>query len=76
MPKPVRGAMLEIVCLCGCNRTRQVRAADVARGWGKFYDKSCKAKWQAQQKKQRRRIEIVTREREHWIPLTNNEKSA
>lgn len=36
----------EIICKCGCGRKRAVRTADVARGWGKFYDKSCKAKWQ------------------------------
>ncbi len=27
---------------CGCNMS--VRAADVARGWGRFCSKSCKAK--------------------------------
>ena len=36
----------EITCKCGCGRKKQVRTADIARGWGKFFDKSCKAKWQ------------------------------
>lgn len=39
-------AMKEITCLCGCGRKRLVRVADIARGWGKYYDKSCKAKHQ------------------------------
>ena len=38
--------MVEITCICGCGRKRKVRAADVARGWGKYFDKSCKAKHQ------------------------------
>lgn len=40
----VRGAKQEIICACGCGRTRMVRTADVKRGWGKFYDKSCKGR--------------------------------
>ena len=36
----------EIVCKCGCGRKRMVRTADVARGWGKYFDKSCKARHQ------------------------------
>lgn len=39
-------AMKEIVCACGCGRKKLVRVADVARGWGKYYSKSCKAKHQ------------------------------
>ena len=31
-----------------CKKPIQVRAADVARGWGKFCSKSCKAKKQTQ----------------------------
>ena len=38
--------MVEIICLCGCGRKRKVRVADVNRGWGKFFNKSCKAKHQ------------------------------
>lgn len=34
---------VEITCACGCGRKKQVRTADVKRGWGKFYSKSCKA---------------------------------
>lgn len=37
-------AMTEITCECGCGRTKMVRTADVNRGWGRFFDKSCKAK--------------------------------
>ena len=49
-PKP---KMVTITCACGCNRTREVREADVKRGWGKYYDKSCKAKAQAKEREQR-----------------------
>ena len=41
MPK-----MKEIICACGCGRKRKVRVADIKRGWGKFFNKSCKAKKQ------------------------------
>lgn len=37
---------VEITCACGCGRKRMVRSADVRRGWGKYYNKSCKAKHQ------------------------------
>ena len=37
---------VEITCACGCGRKRKVRTADVARGWGRFFDKSCKAREQ------------------------------
>ena len=38
--------MVEITCKCGCGRKKMVRTADVKRGWGKFYSKSCKAREQ------------------------------
>lgn len=38
--------MKEITCKCGCGRKRMVRTADIARGWGKYFDKSCKARHQ------------------------------
>lgn len=38
--------MVTITCKCGCGRKRQVREADVKRGWGLFFNKSCKAKEQ------------------------------
>lgn len=38
--------MVEITCKCGCGRKRMVRTADVARGWGKFFNKRCKAREQ------------------------------
>lgn len=39
-------SMKEITCKCGCGRKKMVRVADIARGWGKFYSKSCKARFQ------------------------------
>jgi len=39
-------SMVETTCACGCGRKKMVRTADVKRGWGKFYSKSCKAKEQ------------------------------
>jgi hypothetical protein len=43
----------EITCLCGCDRKRKVRTADVNRGWGRFYDKACKQRFQEE------RIKII-----------------
>jgi len=40
------GKMVEITCKCGCRRKKMVREADRKRGWGLYYDKSCKAKHQ------------------------------
>ena len=39
-------ATTEITCKCGCGRKKLVRTADANRGWGLFFSKSCKAKWQ------------------------------
>lgn len=39
-------SMTEITCKCGCGCKKMVRTADVKRGWGLFYSKRCKAKWQ------------------------------
>lgn len=39
-------SMKEITCKCGCGQKKMVRVADIKRGWGKFYDKSCKARYQ------------------------------
>lgn len=41
--------MVEITCKCGCGRKKMVRVADVKRGWGLYYSKSCKAKHQGTQ---------------------------
>ena len=38
---------IEITCACGCGKKKMVREADVKRGWGKYFSKSCKAKAQA-----------------------------
>ncbi len=40
--------MQEITCKCGCGRKKMVRTADINRGWGKFFYKSCKARHQEQ----------------------------
>ena len=45
--KAVRGKKVVITCACGCGRKRFVRVADIKRGWGKYFNKSCKAKEQA-----------------------------
>ena len=42
----MRGKKQEITCKCGCGRKKLVRVADIKRGWGKFFDKSCKARYQ------------------------------
>ena len=39
-------SMIQITCKCGCGKQKMVRTADVQRGWGKFYSKSCKAREQ------------------------------
>lgn len=39
-------SMTEITCACGCGRKKMVRVADIRRGWGKYFSKSCKAKHQ------------------------------
>ena len=49
-------AMKQIVCKCGCGRKKMVRIADIKRGWGKFYSKSCKARWQESRTGQYKRL--------------------
>lgn len=41
--KTTRGKKVERICACGCGRKFMARVADVKRGWGKFFSKSCKA---------------------------------
>ena len=48
----------EITCKCGCGRKKMVRTADINRGWGKFFSKSCKAKFQESKIGQMRRYLI------------------
>jgi hypothetical protein len=50
----------EITCKCGCGRKKMVRTADVNRGWGKFYSKSCKAK--AQEKRTGQHSDFINRQ--------------
>jgi len=40
------GSKMTITCLCGCGKKREIRKADFKRGWGMFFSKSCKAKYQ------------------------------
>ena len=40
--------MTTITCKCGCGKTREVRQADINRGWGLYYNKSHKARHQEQ----------------------------
>lgn len=49
-PRKVYGQKVFVVCACGCGREKQVRKADVDRGWGKYFSKSCKMKHQQQSK--------------------------
>lgn len=56
-------SMTEITCACGCGRKKMVRTADVKRGWGKFYDKSCKARHQ--EKRTGQCAEYYKRQREY-----------
>jgi len=49
-------AMTEIICKCGCGRKKMVRTADVKRGWGLYFNKSCKAKAQEKRTGQYRRF--------------------
>ena len=40
------GSTMTVRCLCGCGRIKEIRKADFKRGWGMFYSKACKARWQ------------------------------
>lgn len=52
-PKKVYGEKVQIVCECGCGQSKEVRKADADRGWGKYFSKSCKAKHEAELKKEK-----------------------
>ncbi len=60
----------EITCKCGCGRKRLVRTADVKRGWGKFFNKSCKAREQEKRTGQIKRY--LTRKDNQTASLDNN----
>ena len=47
---------VEKTCLCGCGQKFFARKADIARGWGKFATKSCKAKNQEKRTNQYSRL--------------------
>lgn len=57
--------MREIECKCGCGRKRMVRQADYDRGWGRFFDKTCKARHQERKTGQYGRI--VNREQDRSL---------
>ena len=60
--------MQEITCRCGCGRKKMVRTADIKRGWGKFFNKSCKARHQERRTGQyARRVRRWIREDEDMI---------
>ena len=51
---------------CGwCHKPFQVHTADVARGWGKFCSKSCKASEQEKRTGQNRTHRVRRTERDH-----------
>ena len=58
---------VEIICKCGCGRKKMVRIADVKRGWGKFYSKSCKAI--AQERRTGQHASFLAREEEREYGL-------
>lgn len=41
-----RGKTVKVVCECGCGVSFDARVADRNRGWGRFFSKSCKARFQ------------------------------
>ncbi len=45
-------SMKEITCKCGCGKKKMIRVADIKRGWGKFFSKSCKAIYQEKRTQQ------------------------
>jgi hypothetical protein len=61
-------SMTEITCACGCGRKKMVRTADVARGWGKYYSKSCKARHQTRMTG-RGRPKVVASREDNWISI-------
>ena len=63
--------MVEITCKCGCNRKKSVREADVKRGWGKFFSKSCKAKHQEKRTGQYANY----KQRSEWNSLEDDDQS-
>ena len=62
-------SMEEIICGCGCGRKKMVRTADVKRGWGIFFSKSCKARHQegrtGQNAAYRKTMEEIELEKDH-----------
>jgi len=53
----------EVTCKCGCGQKKMVRTADVKRGWGKYYSKSCKAKAQAKKHGGRPKAKLTKEQR-------------
>jgi hypothetical protein len=61
-------SMTEITCACGCGRKKNVRTADVKRGWGKYFSKFCKAISQTR-RTGRGRPKIVASREDNWITI-------
>lgn len=62
--------MTEITCACGCGRKKMVRVADRKRGWGKYFDKSCKARHQESRTGQYSRFLARGKNPENWDEYT------
>lgn len=62
----MRGKTVSVVCACGCGKTRDVRVADRKRGWGKYFDKSCKARHQERRTGQYRNY-LNRNETREWV---------
>lgn len=60
MSHKARGAKCNRHCE-GCGKPFQARTADVARGWGRFCSKTCKAK------KQEQRLPVHASEDINWV---------
>lgn len=56
----IRGAKVEVKCACGCGEKFMARIADRKRGWGKFKDKSHKAREQERRTGQYGRVLAAT----------------
>ena len=68
-----RGAKVQVICKNkGCKKSFMARKADVARGWGKFCSKSCKAIKQEQRTGQFSDFRHSTKER-RLSPNVDNE---
>ena len=54
-------SMTKVICK-NCGKEFEARTADVKRGWGKFHNKSCKAKYQERNTGQYKELEKKQKE--------------